>query len=462
MNAQLRHLPQIQAVLEMDEAEALSVKYSLQEVTEAVRQQIAFARSEILSGQRDTDLVLDPAFFENIEAAVLASRKAHLQTVINATGIVIHTNLGRARLAPEALEAIHRVGAAYSNLEYDPDTGNRSSRQGHVEDLICRLTGAEAALVLNNCAAAVLTSLMCLAAGRTVLASRGELVEIGGAFRMPDVIAASGASLKEIGATNKTRLTDYAEAIDDDTGVILKSHTSNYRLTGFTAAPAREDLIKLAEAHDLVFLEDLGSGALIDLSDHGLPDEPVVRDVIAAGAHAVMFSGDKLLGGPQAGIIAGKKSIVTQIARHPAARAMRIDKLNLAALEVTLRLYLPPHDPKSAIPALEALTTPAKTLRMRAEQLKTQLEGADSLHVDIVETIAQMGGGTLPGQDIPSYALSLQSERLTATQIAKSLRSGTPAIIGRIQKDSVLLDMRTLSEDEAKILGMLIPQRVAQ
>ena len=462
MNARLRYLPQVQTVLEMDEAQMLISRFSQQEVTEAVRQQIGFVRNDILAGQKEMDLKLDSEFFSNIEEAVQAGRKSHLQTVINATGIVIHTNLGRARLAPEALQAMHRAGAAYSNLEYNIETGERGSRQTHVEGLICKLTGSEAALVLNNCAAAVLVSLMCLAAGKTVLASRGELVEIGGAFRIPDVIAASSARLKEVGATNKTRLEDYAGAIDAETSVILKSHTSNYRLIGFTAAPTRHDLVKLAESNKLIFLEDLGSGALIDLSDEGLPDEPVVRDVIAAGADAVLFSGDKLLGGPQAGIIAGKKNIIARVAKHPAARAMRIDKLSLAALEATLRLYLPPHDPKATIPALKALTMPASDLYKRAELLKGQLSELNGFQVSIIETVAQMGGGTLPGQDLPSFAICLRSETQTALQISTALRSGAPAIIGRIQKDAFLLDMRTLGEDEFTALSPLIQQRLSE
>ena len=355
MNDVFRQLPQINTLLETEPARALVGRFSHEEVADALRVQLQGLRDALKSGQPEGQPAAgSPAFFEAVAAVIEAQRQPRLRAVINATGIIIHTNLGRATLAPQALQAIHDAGASYSNLELDLETGARGSRQDHVQALICQLTGAEAALVVNNCAAAVMLGLGALAKGRDVIASRGELIEIGGAFRLPDVIAESGARLREVGATNKTRLADYLRAITPDTAILLKSHTSNFRIIGFTAAPARGDLAALAKAHGLIFMEDLGSGVLVDLTAQGLPDEPVVRQVLRDGVDLVTFSGDKLLGGPQAGIIAGRKDLIDRLKANPLARAVRIDKLSLAALEATLRLYMPPHDPMVSVPVLAA------------------------------------------------------------------------------------------------------------
>jgi L-seryl-tRNA(Ser) seleniumtransferase len=388
------------------------------------------------------------AFASGIHARLAAARAPSQVRVINATGILIHTNLGRARLAPQALVAMHTAGHAPTNLELDLGTGKRGSRHNHVEALLCDLTGAQGAVVVNNCAAAVLLALMATAQGRSVVASRGELVEIGGSFRLPDVIAQSGATLREVGATNKTRIADYEGAIDDQTAVLLKSHTSNFKIVGFTAAPARRDLARLAREKQVILMEDLGSGVLIDLSPYGLPDEPVVRDILASGVDLVMFSGDKLLGGPQAGILAGRKDIIAALKAHPLMRAVRIDKLSLAALEATLRLYRPPHNPLVSIPVLAMLAQSADTVHDRAQRLAHMLNALGAFTVQVETSIAYAGAGSLPQQDLKSFAVSMLAGGHSAQQLSEALRNSAPPIIGRIERDRVMLDMRTVTDAE--------------
>lgn len=456
MMADLRSLPQVNAVLDMPEAETLLARFSREEVVSAVRAEIARLRKALLAGDSSGPIGgTDAAFFEAVETHIDTHRLASLRPVINATGVIIHTNLGRAPLAPEAVAAMRAIAGGYANLELDLTSGERGSRQGHVERLLCQLTGAEAALVLNNCSATVVASLAALAGGQTVIASRGELVEIGGSFRMPDVITASGARLKEVGATNKTHLSDYADAIDDQTAVLLKSHTSNFKQVGFTTAPSRKALAELARETGTIFMEDLGSGVLIDLAPFGMTDEPVVRDVVSAGADLVMFSGDKLLGGPQAGIIVGQKDVVSRIAKHPMARAMRIDKLSLAGLEATLRLYLPPHDPRLKIPVLQMLAMRADVLEKRAyavvERLKTAenvLRSAEETRILIVPTIAYAGGGSLPEQDLESFGLSLERSDMRAVDLARRLRGLDLPILGRISNDKIIIDLRTVLDSD--------------
>ncbi len=444
LNTILRQLPQIGVLLESAPAVALAARFSRAEVADTVRAQLEAVRAQVLAGQGDSAVTIGDEAFFHATAEMLGSQRApSLRRVINASGIIIHTNLGRAPLAPEALQAIQAAGADYSNLELSLDGGTRGSRQDHVQALICRLTGAEAALVVNNCAAAVMLGLSALAKGREVIASRGELIEIGGAFRLPDVIAESGARLIEVGATNKTRLADYQRAIIHDTAIILKSHTSNYRIIGFTAAPARRELAELAHAHDLIFMEDLGSGVLVDLAQYGLPDEPMVRQVLSEDVDLVTFSGDKLLGGPQAGIIAGRKDLIDRLKGNPLARAVRIDKLSLAALEATLRLYLPPHDPMAAIPVLAAIAQAPTTVQARAVALAKAIGGE---HTEVISTTAQVGGGSLPQQGLASFAVAIASPTQSAETLATRLRSGLPAVVGRIKADRLLLDMRAVRD----------------
>lgn len=373
-----------------------------------------------------------------------------LKKVINITGTLLHTNLGRAPLCQSALEAIDAVSRGYSNLEFDLDKGERGKRFRHVEDLICRLTGAEAATVVNNNAGAVLLALSALAGNREALVSRGELIEIGGSFRIPDIMAAGNVKLVEVGTTNKTHLEDYRRAITTDTALILKVHTSNYRIVGFTEAVPGGELAGLGKESDVIVLEDLGSGLLIDLSAYGLPPEPTVRETLKTGIDIVTFSGDKLLGGPQAGIIVGKKELVDRLRQHPMARALRIDKMTLAAIEATLRLYLDPQDALAQIPTLKMLSTKPDEIYIRCQQLLKKLEFAlaDNAQLDIIETRTTVGGGALPLAELPGFGIALKPSSLSLNRLSEKLRQGATPVVGRIQDDALIIDLRTLDDDE--------------
>jgi L-seryl-tRNA(Ser) seleniumtransferase len=355
-------------------------------------------------------------------------RRASLRRVLNATGVIVHTNLGRAPLAERALEHVRETARGYSNLEYDLSTGSRGSRQDHVAAILRRLTGAEAALVVNNNAAAVLLALAALAEGREVVVSRGELIEIGDGFRIPDVLARSGARLVEVGTTNRTRAADYERAIGPETAVLLRVHQSNFRVVGFTEQPRVEELAGIARRHELPLVDDLGSGVLTDLTD-----EPLARDALAAGADLVCFSGDKLLGGPQAGIVVGRTDLVERLRRHPLQRALRADKLTLAALEGTLLAYL---DEPRRIPVLRMLGEPVEVVRARAERLAALVGGS------VEETVARVGGGALPLAELPSFACAVEEE------VAAPLRAGDPPVVGILRDGRLLLDCRTLADDE--------------
>lgn len=449
----LRDIPQIQTLLDQPLIKALQAEHGHAQIVDALRQITDTARRD-LRDKRDVDLPPFDSnqFVEMVEERIKTASARSLRTVINATGVLIHTNLGRACLAPEAVAAMQAVADAPSNLEFDLKTGKRGSRHAHVEALICTLTGAQAAVVVNNCAAAVLLTLMATAAGRNVVASRGELIEIGGSFRLPDVIAQTGATLHEVGTTNKTRARDYAEAIDEDTAVLLKSHTSNFKIIGFTAAPDRRDLARLAQENDVFLMEDLGSGVLIDLAPYGLVDEPVVADILKAGVDLVMFSGDKLLGGPQAGIIAGRADIINDLKSHPLMRAMRIDKLSLAALEATLRLYRPPYDPTQKIPVLRMVSEPLEAVQKRAERLAQDFKHLGLEDVEVFQSTCQVGAGTLPGQDLASFAVSIALQDMSPNQLAAKLRQSETPVIGRIKNDRSIFDVRGLSDSD--VLGI--------
>lgn len=453
MASKLKDLPQIQHLLSQPLIGVLINRYSHTETVSALRNIMNLLRVRILA---NTDLnfpdFASSEFAAQVSEAIQTGRTSSLKSVVNATGIIIHTNLGRVRMAPEAIRAMQKIGADPSNLELDLETGKRGSRHAHVEGLICELTGAEAAVVVNNCSAAVLLSLMATAGGRSVVASRGELIEIGGSFRLPDVIVQSGAKLREVGATNKTRLSDYADAIDGDTAVLLKSHTSNFKIVGFTSAPTRKDLAHLAREKDVILMEDLGSGVLIDLSPYGLIDEPVVSDILKAGVDLVMFSGDKLLGGPQAGIIAGRADIIANLKSHPLMRAVRIDKLSLAALEATLLLYRAPFDPISDVPVLQMLSEPLQNVQKRAEALAKALLLLGIGSIAVKESVAYVGGGTLPEQDLDSFVVSVCLPELTAEALTSALRHSETPIIGRIEREHVLLDMRTVHDRELPLI----------
>src|SRR6478752_7644017 len=374
---------------------------------EAARIVLARAREEIRAGSRPGDLA------ELLREQIDSARAPHLRRVVNATGVIVHTNLGRAPLAEAALDRIRDVARGYSNLEYDVAAGGRGSRQDHVTTLLRRLTGAEAGLVVNNNAAAVLLALAALAEGREVLVSRGELIEIGDGFRIPDVLERSGARLREVGTTNRTRASDYEAAIGPDTAVLLRVHQSNFRIVGFTEQPGLEDLAQVARRHELVLVDDLGSGALVDVGD-----EPTARSSLAAGADLVCFSGDKLLGGPQAGIVVGRADLVEKLRRHPLQRALRADKLTLAALEGTLALYLDPERALREVPVLRMLNEPVATVQTRAERLAGLTGGT------VEETVARVGGGALPLAELPSFACAVDED------LAAALRTGDPPVIG--------------------------------
>lgn len=453
MQDQLRRLPKVQTLLEGDAAAGLIARHGREDVANAIRAKLDIARAKIMAaGGASISVISEQSLFDEIATDLNAAKAPTLKRAINATGVIIHTNLGRARLAPEAIEAMQSVAAHYSSLELALENGKRGTRHAHVEDLICQLTGADAAMVVNNCAAAILTCLSALASGQRVIASRGELVEIGGSFRMPDVIAQSGAALKEVGTTNKTHLRDYAEAIGDDTALLLKSHTSNYAIVGFTSAPDRQELAQLAHETETILLEDLGSGVLTDLSKYGLREDPVVRDVLAAGVDLVTFSGDKLLGGPQAGIIAGRRALIDRIKKHPMARAVRIDKLSLAALRATLELYKAPHDPIARIPVLQMLAEPIEHIRDRAVQLCTAIQKETSLRAAQIVSTARAGAGSLPQQDLPSAAVALSREDKSVDALSELFRQAETPVIGRITQDQFLLDMRAVAAEEVAMI----------
>jgi L-seryl-tRNA(Ser) seleniumtransferase len=396
---------------------------------------------------------------------------AHLQTletpslrrVLNLTGTVLHTNLGRAPLAESALQAVAAVAQGYATLEYDLAEGKRGERHVHVEELLCRLTGADSALAVNNNAGAVLLALAALAGGKSALVSRGELIEIGGSFRIPEIMAAGGVKLVEVGTTNKTHLDDYQRAIGPDTALILKVHTSNYRILGFTSAVNGEELAALGREHGIPVLEDLGSGLLIDPAASGLPNEPTVREVLATGIDVVTFSGDKLLGGPQAGLIAGDREIVARLKKHPLARALRLDKMTLAALEATLRLYLDPPRALREIPALRMLAVPADELRRRCLDLLPQLQAAagDKAELEIIAATATVGGGAMPLAELPSFAVAVTPRHISLQQLAERLRQSTPPVIGRVQDERLLFDPRTLLPGEGQLLIAALGQALA-
>lgn len=439
--AGLRALPSVGGLLESPDAAGLLARASRQGATEAIRQAVNEARTMILGGGRTAPL---PSALLARAAALLDERAApRLRPVLNATGIILHTNLGRAPLADEAISAMAELAGGYANLEFDLDTGQRGSRYANVERLLTELAGAESALVVNNNAAAVLLALSATAAGGEVIVSRGELVEIGGGFRVPEVISQGGARLIEVGTTNRTRIADYRAAISPETRVLLRVHPSNYRIIGFTEAPALAELAELAHTAKLPLVEDLGSGTLLDLRRWGLPHEPTVRESIAAGTDIVTFSGDKLLGGPQAGLLVGRAAALAPLRNHPLLRATRIDKLSLAALEATLRLCLDPDRAAERIPVLRMLTTPSPVLRARAERLCAMMGPAAA--VEPTEGFA--GGGSLPAASLKSWVVALAVPGLPAMELARRLRRHRPAVVGRIAGDRLLLDVLTLRDE---------------
>jgi L-seryl-tRNA(Ser) seleniumtransferase len=450
--AALRHLPSVDQLLRVVAARADVADIPRVRLTATVRDVLDRERGRLLGGNgvaAGTD-VLAARVVEATRRAGLFS----LRTIINATGVVLHTNLGRALLSGRAIERLAAVSAAYSNLELDLATKERGSRYSHVEPLLRRLTGAEDALVVNNNAAAVLLALETLARGREVIVSRGELIEIGGEFRIPDIMRRSGARLVEVGATNRTHPRDYAEAIGPETALLLKVHTSNYRVVGFTAEVASRDLVEIGRERGIPVMEDLGSGSFVDLRPYGFPYEPTVQEVVSAGVDVVTFSGDKLLGGPQAGLVVGRRALVGRLKKNPLNRALRIDKLTLAALEATLYAY-EAGDPRETIPTLSMLTEPLPGVQARARRLLRALPAPVRARLDarVVEDQAQVGGGALPTVVLPTAAVAVGGAEISTRALDETLRNGDPAVIGRIADDRLLLDCRTVLADQLGALA---------
>ena len=450
--ALLRSLPSVDALIAALAGNPDLRGIARPRMTAAVREVLAAERQRILEAggaAAEADALRARVVARLTEAGVFS-----LTPVVNATGVVLHTNLGRALLSPLAQSRLREVASAYSNLEMDVKRKERGSRYAHVEPLLRRLSGAEAGLVVNNCASAVLLALETLARGREVIVSRGELIEIGGEFRIPDIMRRSGAVLREVGTTNRTHLKDYAGAIGPETGLILKVHTSNYRVVGFTAAVSSRELAELGRARGIPVMEDLGSGCFVDLTRHGFPYEPTVPEVVAAGVDLVSFSGDKLLGGPQAGIVVGRAALVERLARNPLNRALRIDKFTIAALEATLGAY-EAGTALETIPTLRMLTEPLGSIRRRARRILARA-GADlsrRLGAQLVESRSQVGGGALPTVELPTAAIALGTSDRPAEGLDAALRGGRPPVLGRLLDDRLLLDCRTVLPSDVPALA---------
>jgi len=450
-NSLLRQLPAVNSLLEAEPGQDLVKKYGHEPVVEALQAILARKREEIRAGQENVpdqaDLFLEAAEYLN---AVSSPR---LKRVINATGIILHTNLGRAVLSAQAQEALMTAAGSYTNLEYNLATGRRGSRHDLVEELLVKLTGAESALVVNNNAAAVLLVMHSLAAGKEAVVSRGELVEIGGSFRIPEVLKLGGVRLVEVGTTNRTHLKDYEEAIGENTALLLKVHTSNFRIVGFSSAVDRQSLKELAAKYKLPLVEDLGSGSLQDLAEWGLYDEVPAAKVIEQGVDVVTVSGDKLLGGPQAGIIAGKKVFLDILKKNQLVRALRPDKFTLAALEATLRSYLRPREVRQELPIYRMLGRNLAELEDAARRIAQKLRELPQVAAcEVIETKAEMGAGSMPGQVLPSRGVALLPAGLSLQELEKAMRSLPVPIVGYIEDDRMVLDTRTLLPGDEELI----------
>ena len=447
---QFRNLPSVDSVLSTDAVAGAVKAYSRDWVVSLVRQELDEARAQVREGgAAPTALELAETVSRRVQAAV----RTEPRPVINATGVVIHTNLGRAPLSRSALQAMNQAGGGYSNLEFDLESGRRGSRQNHLQSLLRQLTGAPAALAVNNNASALLLGLSALAPGKEVIVSRGEAVEIGGGFRIPDVLRQSGATLVDVGTTNRTYAQDYEEAITENTGAMLKVHASNFRVEGFTASVESPALVELGQKYNIPVLHDVGSGCLLPTERYGLAHEPTPQQSISDGVGLVFFSGDKLLGGPQAGIVVGQRDLVRRLERHPLARAVRIDKLSLAALTATLLHYLADEAEKE-IPVWRMISTPQEKIKERA--LNWQAQAGSNASVEPSDSA--IGGGTLPGETLPTWVLALDCQSIHggADEVMGRLRQADPPVVARIEADRVLLDPRTvLPEEEAALISVL-------
>ncbi len=446
---ELKNIPSVTEVLETTEIAGLVGQYPRSFVVDAIRRSLDHSRNQIMAGNRAPspgDLV------ETVKSHLQSRGSMSLRQVVNATGVVLHTNLGRAVLSAEAVRAVMDAATGFVNLEYDLEKGQRSSRQDHITGLLRDITGAESALVVNNNAGAILLCLDTLARSREVIVSRGQLVEIGGSFRLPDIMEKSGARLVEVGTTNRTYPSDYSARVNESTVCLLRVHPSNFRQSGYTAEVDTKDLVALGKEHGLLVLEDQGSGTLVDLERYGVTEKTVRRSILT-GVDLVTFSGDKLLGGPQAGIIVGKSHLIQRLRLNPLARALRIDKLSLAALEATLRLYLDEEGALTSIPTLVALTEPLEILRLRAVRLAEAIKGTRLMEIGIEQGTSQAGGGANPGEDLPSWVVTVKPLEESASSLEENLRKSNPPVICRIQRDRVILDLRTIRDTDIALIS---------
>jgi len=453
----LQNLPGVDHILEIAQADPFFENIPKTVVVPSIRSVIEDLRTGIFDGSLDMaeNSLSDTKVLENVKKRSREAMIPKLLRTINATGVIVHTNLGRSLLADAAVENLTAISNRYSNLEFDLFTGKRGSRYNSVEDILCEISGAEAGMVVNNNAGAVLLCLETIAREQKVIVSRGELVEIGGSFRIPDVMTKSGAILKEVGTTNRTHLKDYENAVENDTGLFLKVHKSNYSVVGFSAEVSLKELVELGAKYHIPVMEDLGSGTFIDFSKYGMIKEPTVQESVATGADVVTFSGDKLLGGPQAGIIVGKKEILDKIKQNPITRALRIDKLTLAALESTFRLYRDEEKAVKAIPTLRMLTLPVEKIEKKANQLLKMLEKLKDqrLNIKLISLSSKAGGGSLPLLDLPSKGLGVRIKGVSPNSIEKLMRKNIPPIIGRIEEELYIMDLRTIQDDELTIIA---------
>ncbi|WP_102028324.1 L-seryl-tRNA(Sec) selenium transferase [Salirhabdus sp. Marseille-P4669] len=459
MNSLLRSIPPVHEI--QREAAILDIQKELNlttnKVTETIQQVVNQIREMIIEEKLSLDSRSIKTHIIDIVVQSLTTWNEYtLKRVINGTGTVLHTNLGRARLSEEAAKHVVEIATSYSNLEYDIQNGKRGSRHAIVEDLIKEVTGAEAAIVVNNNAAAVYFILRCFAKGSEVIVSRGELVEIGGSFRVSSIMEESDAKLVEVGTTNKTNINDYEKAISDRTTMLLKVHTSNFKIVGFTKSVERKELSKLAEEHGVLFYEDLGSGALYNFSDHHIGDEPVVKSILKEGPHLISFSGDKLLGGPQAGIIAGKKELIDKLKQHQLARVLRVDKMSLAALEVTLKAYV--KDTIPAIPTVKDMLKPKEQLHMQAMQFLGRCRDFSNIRLSIKKDMSMIGGGTMPTEQIETYGITLNTKKMTTVDMERNLRVRKLPVICRFVKEELFIDFRTLSNQDIDDLFHILTQ----
>jgi L-seryl-tRNA(Ser) seleniumtransferase len=458
----LRNIPSVTQLIETEALRELANRVGQSVVVARIRTVLDAARDEIRASGDGGGAPSTAELADRVARDVLEGERSSLRPVINATGILLHTGLGRSPLAEEAIEAMVEVARDYASVEIDLASGERSQRVVAVERLLCELTGAEAAVVANNNAGATMLTLAAVAAGREVVVSRGQLIEIGGSFRLPDVMRTSGATLCEVGTTNKTRLADYRDAIGPQTAALMRVHTSNYVVMGFTAEVTLDELVGLGRKHNLPVIDDIGSGAIVDFAPLGFSGEPVACESILKGADLVLFSGDKLLGGPQAGIVVGKKEWIARLAKHPMMRALRVDKLTLAALAATLKLYRDPGLAERRIPLLTLLRTPIDQLRRRAEQIVEAVRSViipqtGITRAEVIEDVAYLGGGSIPTQQLPTLCVALYGSGSAIDPLAARLRAGTPAVVGRVQHGRLMLDLRSVParQDESLVHAVL-------